>query len=141
MIYRVRMTFLAALRSTTVRNFLTYSIGSVAMRVVTAISALLMIRVLTPNEFGLLSLVNNFTILFPERKGELGILSKWDKYLAYAHENKNRAQYNYLLPALHSLQILKSKETRFTEDGLKIIMPEPKEFDMAEQELPETRKF
>ncbi|OGE09592.1 hypothetical protein A3A60_01535 [Candidatus Curtissbacteria bacterium RIFCSPLOWO2_01_FULL_42_26] len=83
----------------------------------------------------------NFTILFPERKGELGILSKWDKYLAYAHENKNRAQYNYLLPALHSLQILKSKETRFTEDGLKIIMPEPKEFDMAEQELPETRKF
>jgi len=47
------------------KNFLTCSIGSILLRGVTAFTALLTLKIFTPAEFGLLSLINQFMLIFP----------------------------------------------------------------------------
>ncbi|HJM69095.1 MAG TPA: glycosyltransferase [Candidatus Babeliales bacterium] len=47
------------------KNFLTYSFGAIVLRGITALSALVTVRILTTSEFGVLSLLNNFCALFP----------------------------------------------------------------------------
>lgn len=49
----------------TIKNFLTCSIGSILLRGITAITSLLTLRIFTPAEFGLLSLINQFMLIFP----------------------------------------------------------------------------
>ncbi|KKQ20069.1 MAG: hypothetical protein US32_C0002G0074 [candidate division TM6 bacterium GW2011_GWA2_36_9] len=49
----------------TLKNFLTCSIGSILLRGITAITSLLTLRIFTPAEFGLLSLINQFMLIFP----------------------------------------------------------------------------
>lgn len=48
-----------------IRNFLVYSSGSLVLKIITATIGLITIRFLTPQEFGLLSLLNNFILILP----------------------------------------------------------------------------
>ena len=50
---------------TVFKNFLTSAIGSIFLRGLTGITALLALRIFTPAEFGLLSLINQFIMIVP----------------------------------------------------------------------------
>ena len=48
-----------------IRNFVAYSLGSIVQRSITAVTSLLALRIISPAQFGLLSLINQFMFLAP----------------------------------------------------------------------------
>jgi len=57
----IKKKYFALSNSTLVKNFFIYSFGAIILRGVTVFLAPLMMRILTPSDYGLLSLVNSFT--------------------------------------------------------------------------------
>ncbi len=79
-----------------IANFFTYAVGAVFLRSVTAITALMTLRVLTPAEFGGLALVNTFVGIFPL---VLNLGLRQSLFLEYFHLNEEERWYtiNHLI--------------------------------------------
>ena len=88
----------------TIKNFLICSIGSFFLRGITAITSILTLYIFTPSEFGLLSIIQQFMLLFPLFLN-LGLRQAF--WMEYFHKNSierrkliNRIIIIYLLIAL-----------------------------------------